>query len=100
MALFELNIYGPDDEIIKKYETDKVRWGVYLQATELSESLHGKTISEQFTAISNFIKKLFPDLKDSELENADSDDVMNTFKQLISKANGIKGSEKSEEKNA
>ena len=90
MALFELNIYGKDDEVIKKYETDKVRWGVYLQATELSENLEGASASEKFKKISAFVKKIFPELTDDELDKADSDDVLNTFKQLINKANGIK----------
>lgn len=93
MALFELNIYGNNDELIKRFETDKVRWGVYLQATELSENLKGKSAAEQFKQVSTFVKKIFPGLTDADLENADADDVMNTFKQLISKANGIKASD-------
>ena len=90
MALFELNIYGNDDEILKRFETDKVRWGVYLQATELSENLQDASMSEKFKQISAFVKKIFPDLTDDDLENADSEDVLNTFTQLISKANKIK----------
>ena len=95
MALFELNIYGKDDEIIKKFETDKVRWGVYLQATELAENLQNAGPVEKFKEISAFVKKIFPELTDKDLENADSDDVLNTFTQLIRKANGVKsGNEK------
>lgn len=90
MALFELNIYGNDDEVIKRFETNKVRWGVYLQATELAENLEGEKTAEKFRKISAFLKKIFPDLTDEELEKADSDDVLNTFTQLIRKANGIK----------
>ena len=90
MALFELNIYGNDDEILKRFETDKVRWGVYLQATELSENLQNASMSEKFKQISAFVKKIFPELTDADLDNADSDDVLNTFTQLISKANKIK----------
>lgn len=89
MALFELNIYGKDDEIIRRFETDKVRWGVYLQATELSENLAGASTTEQFRQISAFVKKIFPDLTDADLENADSEDVLNTFTQLVRKANKI-----------
>ena len=100
MALFELNIYGKDDEIIKRFETDKVRWGVYLQATELSENLQNASTSEKFKQISMFVKKIFPDLTDADIENADSDDVLNTFTQLIRKANGIKAAENGNEKNA
>lgn len=91
MALFELNIYGNNDEILKRFETDKVRWGVYLQATELQENLNSASVTDKFRQISNFIKKIFPDLTDEDLENADSDDVLNTFTQLINKANKIRG---------
>lgn len=97
MALFELNIYGKDDEITKRFETDKVRWGVYLQATELQESLADASPVEKFKQIGAFVKKIFPELTDDDLENADSDDILNTFTQLIRKANGIKGAN---EKNA
>lgn len=94
MAAFELNIYGKDDVIIKTHATDKVRWGVFLQALEVQESLASKTPAEQFDIINRFVKKIFPDLTDKDLENADIDDVMNTFKQLINKANKIGGNSK------
>lgn len=97
MALFELNIYGKDDEIIKRFETDKVRWGVYLQATELAENLEGASAAEKFKRISAFVKKIFPELTDADLENADSEDVLNTFTQLVRKSNGIKAAD--EQKN-
>lgn len=103
MALFELNIYGKDDEIIKRFETDKVRWGVYLQATELEESMGHSSAVEKFKAVSAFVKKIFPEMTDEDLDNADADDVLNTFKQLIKKANGIQGiknSNSNDEKNA
>ncbi len=86
MAQFELNTYGQNDEILKTFTTDKVRWGVFMQALELQEGLKTKTSAQQFAAINTFIKKIFPDLTDADLENADADDVLNTFKQLISKA--------------
>ena len=94
MAFFELNIYGNNDEIIKSFETDKVRWGVYLQATELQGKIKNESPAEQFKAIGQFVKKIFPDLTDADLENADAEDVFNTFKQLISKANAINGVKK------
>lgn len=92
MAQFELNIYGNNDEILKTYATDRVRWGVYLQALELQEKIAGKSAAEQFRLINVFLKKIFPDLTDEDLEFADYDDVMNTFKQLINKSNAIGGS--------
>lgn len=94
MAQFELNIYGKDDEIIEKYATDRVRWGVFLQAVELEEMMKGKKTGEMIEAINQFIKKIFPEITDEHLAAADVDDVMNTFKQLLSKAKKIGGAEK------
>lgn len=94
MAQFELNIYNDDDEIVKTHATDRVRWGIFMQALELQESLNDKTAAEQFEAVNTFVKKIFPALTDAELECADADDVLNTFKQLITKANKIGGNSK------
>lgn len=92
MAKFELSIYGENDEVLNKYETDHVRWGVLLQAVKLQEEIKGKTADEQFTAINKFIKSIFVGLTDEELEKADGLDVMNTFNQLISTVGKINGS--------
>lgn len=94
MAAFELNIYGENDEILKTFATDKVRWGIFLQAIEMSEEIEGKSAAEQFVAMSNMVKKIFPNLTDADLENADIDDVMNTFRQLVNRANKIGGNSK------
>lgn len=89
MAQFELNIYGNNDEIVKTYATDKVRWGVFMQALELQDSLTDKSAAEQFKLINAFVKKIFPELTDAELEYADADDIVNTFKQLLHKSGAI-----------
>lgn len=94
MAVFELNIYGKDDEIINTFATDKVRWGVFLQALEVQEGMKDMSPAKQFETINRFVKKIFPELTDKDLENADIDDVMNTFRQLINKANRIGGNSK------
>jgi hypothetical protein len=94
MAQFELNIYGKDDEIVARYESDRVRWGIFLQALELEEGLQGKSPRELIESISQFVKKIFPDLTDEHLAAADVDDVMNTFKQLLKKAKKIGGGAK------
>ena len=91
MAQFELNIYGNNDEVLKTYTTDKVRWGVFMQALELQEDLGEKTNAEQFRLINDFVKKIFPDLTEADLERADSDDILNTFRQLLNKAGKIGG---------
>ena len=91
MAKFELSIYGENDEVLKKYETDHVRWGVLLQAVKLQEEIKDKGADEQFAAINSFIKSIFIGLTDEELEKADGLDVVNTFQQLISAVGKIKG---------
>ena len=92
--LFELYIYGNDDEVVKTYATDKVRWGVFMQAVELQDQMQDMTESEQFYMITQFMKKIFPSLTDEDLEMADGEDVINTFNQLIKKANSIGGKSK------
>lgn len=84
MAKFELSIYGENDEVLKKYETDHVRWGVFLEAVKLHEELKEKNADESFNAINQFIKKIFLGITDDELEKADGLDVVNTFNQLLS----------------
>lgn len=92
MAKYELSIYGENDELIKKYETDHVLWGIYLDAVKLHDEIKEKTVYEQFEALNEFIKKFFHGLTDEELKQADVMDVLNTFKQLISVGNGIESS--------
>ena len=91
MARFELSIYGENDECLKKYETDHVRWGVFLQAVKLQEEIKGKGADEQFAAINEFVKSIFVGLTDEELEKADGLDVVNTFNQLVSAVGKING---------
>lgn len=91
MAQFELNIYDENDEVVKRFETDKVRWGIFMQALELEESLKGANAREMITAINEFVKKIFPAMTDADIENADVDDVLNTFRQLLNKAAKIGG---------
>ena len=89
MARYELTIYGENDEVVKKYETDRLRWGVLLQAIRLNDEIKGKNAVEQFSAINKFVKAIFSGLTDEELDMADMKDVLNTFKQIISAAGAI-----------
>lgn len=91
MARFELSIYGANDEVLKKYETDHVRWGVLLNAVKLQEEIKNETADKQFEAINEFVKSIFVGITDEELEKADGMDVMNTFTQLLSSVGKIKG---------
>lgn len=88
---FELSIYGENDECLKKYETDHVRWGVFLKAVKLQDEIKEKDTETQFAAISEFVKSIFVGLTDEELEKADGFDVINTFNQLLSAAKKIGG---------
>lgn len=89
MAQFELNIYDENDEIVNHFETDRVRWGIFVQALELQESLDGANAAGMISAVNEFVKKIFPKITDADLLNADVDDVLNTFQQLIAKAKKI-----------
>lgn len=89
MANFELNIYGDNDEIVKKYETDHLRYGVLMQALEMQEGMDGMTTAEQMQAANSLVKKVFSGLTDSELEHADAGDVLATFTQVTRHAEKI-----------
>jgi hypothetical protein len=94
MAAFELRIYGKDDTIIKTFATNTVRWGVFLRAVGIQEEMDGKSADEQVVMVNDFVNMLFPDLTENELKNADAQDVMNLFWQLVRKANQIGKSSK------
>lgn len=95
MAQFELSIYGKDDELLKKYETNVVKWAIFVQAVDLHEKIEKMKLTEQMEAIGGLLKSLFIGLTDEELECADYKDIMNTFTQIVSLANGIlKGNSK------
>lgn len=91
MSKFELPIYGENDEIVKTYGANICPWGVYIQAAELHEKLKDTSALEQMNAIGNILKIVFSGLTDSELAHADGGDVMNTFKQIVSGGQTIKG---------
>ncbi|MBQ3969754.1 MAG: hypothetical protein II685_04630 [Clostridia bacterium] len=87
MAKFELNIYGEDDEIIKKYETDHIRFGVLVEAAKITDMTDDKTES-----IKKLVKRVFVGLTDEEIMLADWTDVVNTFIQVSAMAGNINSS--------
>ena len=91
MAKYELNIYKENDEIEKTYATDNVKWGLYLEAAKVQDSLNDMSADEQFEVVNSFVKRLFIGLTDEQLERASGDDVFNVFNQLIRKARTIGG---------
>jgi hypothetical protein len=89
MAKYELKVYGKDDAVIKEYATNVCAFGVFIEASDLQNTLKNKPIKEQIMAIGNILKQVFVDLTDEELKRCDTADVFNTFKQIISQANKI-----------
>ncbi len=86
---FELNIYGENDEIIKTFGTNHVKWGVFIEAVQLQEKLKDADTAEQFDAISRFVLKIFSGMTLEDIQNADGFDVMAVFTQLVNKAKNI-----------
>jgi hypothetical protein len=81
MAKFELNIYGKDDEIVKSYQTDHIRFGVFLKAIEIQDKLDDMSTAEQFKAVCTIVKQIFTGLTDDEIMLADMQDVFSIYKQ-------------------
>lgn len=91
MAKYGLPIYGNNDEVIKMHETNICPWAVYIQAADMQEQLQNKSAREQMDAVGEILKAVFPALTDAELLRADGADVMNTFQQIVSGGQKIKG---------
>lgn len=93
MAKFELPIYGENDELVKAYTTDHIRWKLFIKAAEIQESakLNGDDTADKIEQISDLLKNVFSGITDEDLENADVVDIFSTFKQIANIGNSIKG---------
>lgn len=91
MAKYELPIYGENDAIVKTHATNIVPWAVFIQAADIQETLANKSAKEQMNAVGSILKSVFHELTDDELLCADGADVMNTFAQIVSGGQKIKG---------
>lgn len=100
MAKFELPIYGANDEIVKMYETNICPWAIYVQAADLQDAMKGKSAKEQMNAVGDILKSVFIGLTDDELMHADGGDVMNTFEQIVTGGQKIKGGNSKNSKGA
>lgn len=99
MAKFELPIYGENDEILKTYKTDHIRYGLLEDAIKMQEENKGTDTDSQLKIIKPFVKRIFKGITDEDLEDADVFDIINSFNQLVSLANGLSGNKNSTEKN-
>lgn len=88
--ILTLNIYGKDDEIVKTYKTNHIRWRLFTDAIKLNDEIKDAEPATQIAAVGEFIKRIFIGLTDDELELADAFDVFNTFNMIVGKARSIK----------
>lgn len=100
---YELNIYGENDAIIKKYETDIARYGVFEEAIKFAELAEGKSAGEinllAFKLAGPFCKNLFPGLTDEDMRNAVLSDMINLIYQVCNLAAPISEAAAGAEKN-
>jgi hypothetical protein len=84
MAFVELNIYGDNDEILKTFSTNRVRWGLIVKAVELEEKINkpGADMSETITLLNDFVLSVFPSMTQKDVEMADYNDIRNVFKMI------------------
>lgn len=94
MARFELTIYGKNDEVIKKYETDHLLWGGVLKAAQLKDNIDDLPLEQNLDKICDLFKSLFVGLTDEEFQQVSYDDIFLTFKQIMSSVGSIKGTNK------
>lgn len=88
MAKYELSVYGEDDEVLKRFTTEKLRWGVTMQAAKLHDAMETKSPAEQIEALNDLMKKIFVGMTDEDLEKIYIEDIYNTFRQVISSTVG------------
>lgn len=93
MALFTLNVYGENDEVVKTYETSKIKYGLIEDFISLSNDLKNKTEFEQFTLMKPILKTLFVGITDEELRNVDFIDVTKVILSIMKEVNSGFGSE-------
>lgn len=90
MARFELNIYGENDEIVKSFSTEHVRWGLLTMVLNVQDEIKDASAEEQLLAISSFIPKIFPGITADDIDNADAGDIINVFAQVGKMAGKLK----------
>lgn len=93
MALFELNVYGANDEVIRTYKTSKIKYGLIEDFISLSKDLEGKNELQQFTLMKPILKTLFTGITDDDLRNVDFIEVTKVIMSMYDAVNKGFGSE-------
>lgn len=86
MAKFELPIYGENDETIKIYKADVIKYKTFLKAMKIKDEIENAEADKIIELVNSVVKSVFPGLTDDELSNADITDVFSTYKQAVNLA--------------
>lgn len=83
MALIELNIYNDENEIVKTFSANRVRWGVIVKAVELQEKTENATEKESIELVSDLMFSIFPSMTPEDLAQVDYNDMFNVFRMIV-----------------
>ena len=91
MAHVEINTYGDNDEILKTFSTNHIKWGLICRAVEIQEQMNDGELkgTEQIKVVNDFVLSVFPEMKQSDIEAADIGDIFNVFKIIGNMSNDI-----------
>lgn len=91
MAHLEINTYGDNDEILKTFSTNHIKWGLICRAVEIQEQMNDGELkgTEQIKVVNDFVLSVFPEMKQSDIEAADIGDIFNVFKIIGNMSNDI-----------
>lgn len=91
MSLIELPIYNDDNEIVKTFSTNRVRWGVFVKAIETEERISGgeTNAADAVKLISDLILSVFPSMTADDLALADYNDMKNVFAMIVNMSGHI-----------
>ena len=91
MSLIELPIYNDDNEIVKTFSTNRVRWGVFVKAIETEERISSDetNAADAVKLISDLILSVFPSMTADDLALADYNDMKNVFAMIVNMSGHI-----------
>ncbi len=84
MAHVEINTYGNNDEILKTFSTNHIKWGLICRAVEIEEQINDGELkgTQSIKIVNDFIMSVFPEMTQKDIEAADVGDIMNVFKMI------------------